>query len=411
MSLPALFAVKQKFTATCIDDVPGAVRSQFARLGLAARVKPGQSVAVTVGSRGISHLVEMVATSIACLRELGLKPFVMPAMGSHGGATAPGQTEILANLGITRDTVGAPIVSHMEVVPIGVVDSGAEILLAKDALAADHLMVINRVKPHTAFRSEVESGLCKMLTIGCGKHLGAVNVHKYALGKTIIPGARLVMQKMSVLCGLAVVESPDHGIHQLSLVGPQDIEATDREMLKVAWTMLPRIPVDALDFLVVEEIGKNISGAGMDPNVTGLWRREGGERKPDFRILAVLGITPQSHGNGMGLGMADLITDRVRDMLDIPAMRTNALTSGVLRSALIPMSLENDRILIETVLHGLLPHPETARIGRIRNTMAMDKMWFSASVLPELRHREGIVVEDEPLAWSFDENNRLLNLT
>ena len=362
MKLPDLYAVRQCFTASSIPDVPAAVREEFARLDLGALVQPGQSVAVAVGSRGISHLAELVSTSILCLKELGLKPFVMPAMGSHGRATGPGQAEILANLGVTEDTVGAPVVSNMEVAPIGVIDLGAEVLVAKDALAADHLMVINRVKPHTAFRGAVESGLCKMLTIGCGKHLGAVNIHKYAVGKTIVPGARLIMHKLSVLCGLAVVETPGHGVHCLRLVGPENIEATDQEFLRIAWTMFPRLPVEDLDFLVVDEMGKNISGAGMDPNVIGQWRRDGGERKPDYRVLAVLDITPESHGNAMGIGTADLTTDRVRDMLDMQAMRTNALTSGVLRSARLPLCLENDRVLIETVVRGL-PHLETARIG------------------------------------------------
>ena len=406
--LPELYAVHQRFTADSIDDVPAAVRAEFSRLDLGSRIKPGQTVAVAVGSRGISHLAEMVSISIACLKELGLKPFVMPAMGSHGGATAEGQAEILANLGITEETVGAPVVSNMDVEPIGVIDSGAEILVARDALKADHLMVINRVKPHTAFRNVVESGLCKMLTIGCGKHMGAVNVHKYAVGETIMPGACLVRQKLSVLCGLAVVESPDHGIHKLRMAVSEDIESTDRELLQDAWLMLPRIPVDDLDFLIMDEIGKNISGAGMDPNVTGLWRREGGERKPDYRVLAVLDITPESHGNAMGIGMADLITERVLNMMDIPAMRTNALTAGVYRSARIPLYLENDRVLIETVVRGL-PHPETARIGRITNTMSMDKMWFSSPVLDELKGREGIVIDDDcPLNLNFDGDNRLL---
>ena len=410
MMLPDLYTVYQRFSADTIDDVSAAVRAEFARLDLGARVKPGQTVAVGVGSRGISRLAEIVSTGIQCLKDLGLEPFVIPAMGSHGGATGPGQAEILANMGITEETVGAPVVSNMDVVSIGLIDSGAEILVAKDAVEADHLMVINRVKPHTAFRNVVESGMCKMLTIGCGKHLGAVNIHRYDVGKTIVPGSRLVRQKLSVLCGLAVVESPDHGIHRLRLAVSEDIEATDAELLQIAWRMLPLIPVDDLDFLIVDEIGKNISGAGMDPNVTGLWRREGGERKPDYRVLAVLDITPESHGNAMGLGMADLTTDRVLDMIDVPATRTNALTSGVLRSARFPLGLEDDRALVEAVLRGL-PHPETARIGRIRNTMSMDKMWFSAPVLPELKKREGIVVEDNPLALCFDENNRLMPFT
>jgi hypothetical protein len=274
---------------------------------------------------------------VAALKSMGLKPFVIPAMGSHGGGKAEGQTGILADLGITRASVGAPIVSNMDVVSLGRIGSGAEVFFAKDALNADHIVVINRIKPHTAFRSEVESGLCKILAVGCGRQKGAANMHRYDLAQTIVPAARLIIQQAPVLCGLAVTENALGGTHSLKLTRPAEFPARDSEFLKIAWTLLPRLPVDDLDILLLDEMGKNVSGAGMDPNVIGFWRREGGPRRPDYRILVVLDLTPHSHGNATGIGMADLTTRRVVDSVDWEATYLNAFTSGVLRSARMPI--------------------------------------------------------------------------
>jgi hypothetical protein len=328
-------------------------------------------------------------------------------MGSHGGATGGGQAQVLAELGITEQSVGAPIVSNMDVISVGCVDSGAEVFFAKDALAADHVVVINRVKPHTAFRAEVESGLCKILAVGCGRQKGASNMHKFDLAKTIVPAAKIIIEKTSVLCGLAVTENATGGTHTLKLAKPEEFPDVDREFLKIAWKLFPKLPLDDLDVLLVDEMGKNVSGAGMDPNVIGFWRREGGERKPDYRILVVLNLTPQSHGNATGIGMADLTTRRVVDQIDYHATYMNAFTSGVLRSVRIPITLENDKSALETALNRS-PDPLGVRLVRIVNTGSLDTFWASESVLPELRKQENIKVDDTPLELKFTDEGRLL---
>ncbi|MBW2430981.1 MAG: DUF362 domain-containing protein, partial [Deltaproteobacteria bacterium] len=291
MDLPPFYRIRQRFNVNSLADVAAAVRDEFSKFDPADKIRPGQTVAVGVASRGTHDLKILVATTVACLKSMGLKPFVIPAMGSHGGGTAEGQTQVLAELGITQDAVGAPVVSNMEVVSLGRIESGADVFFAKDALDADHVVVINRVKPHTAFRSEVESGLCKILAVGCGRQKGAANMHRYDLAKTIVPAARLIMQQVSVLCGLAVTENALGATNSLKLARPEEFPEVDREFLKIAWTLLPKLPVDDLDILLVDEMGKNVSGAGMDPNVIGFWRREGGPRQPDYHILVVLDLT------------------------------------------------------------------------------------------------------------------------
>jgi hypothetical protein len=407
MHFPPLYRIQQRFDVVSIDDVAQAVRDEFARFAPETRIRPGQRVAVGVGSRGTHELKILVATVVECLRALQLEPYIIPAMGSHGGATGGGQAQVLAELGITEQSVGAPIVSNMDVISVGCVDSGAEVFFAKDALAADHVVVINRVKPHTAFRAEVESGLCKILAVGCGRQKGASNMHKFDLAKTIVPAAKMIIEKTSVLCGLAVTENATGGTHTLKLAKPEEFPDVDREFLKIAWKLFPKLPLDDLDVLLVDEMGKNVSGAGMDPNVIGFWRREGGERKPDYRILVVLNLTPQSHGNATGIGMADLTTRRVVDQIDYHATYMNAFTSGVLRSVRIPITLENDKSALETALNRS-PDPLGVRLVRIVNTGSLDTFWASESVLPELRKQENIKVDDTPLELKFTDEGRLL---
>jgi hypothetical protein len=338
-----------------------------------------------------------------------LEPYVIPAMGSHGGATGKGQAQVLAELGITEASVKAPIVSNMDVVSLGHVESGAEVFFAKDALKADHIVVINRVKPHTAFRADVESGLCKILAVGCGRQKGAENMHKYDLGKTIVPAFRLIMRSTSILCGLAVTENASGGTHSLKLAGPEEFVEVDREFLKIAWSLLPKLPMDDLDILLVDEMGKNVSGAGMDPNVIGFWRREGGPRRPDYRILVVLDLTPHSHGNATGIGMADLTTRRVIDKIDWNATYMNVFTSGVLRSAHMPIPLENDRAAIEAAL-ARVPVPANARMARIVNTGELVTFWASEAILPELKVLSTLSVDHQPLELRFNPEGRIIPL-
>jgi len=327
-------------------------------------------------------------------------------MGSHGDATAEGQAKLLNHLGITESSVGAPIISTTDVISVGRLDSGAEVFMSKDAFEADHLVVINRVKPHTLLRGEVESGLCKILTVGCGKHKGALNMHKFGLASTIIPAARIILEKAPVLCGLAIVENALEQVHAVKLALPRQFVEVDTELLKTARRLLPRIPLEDLDILIVDEMGKNISGAGIDPNVIGFWRREGGPRKPDYRTLIVLDLTPQSEGNAMGIGMVDLTTRKVLDKVDLRPSYTNAITSGIWRGVRFPIALENDRAVVETALSHVLD-PDHVRMARIVNTLHLENFWATEALLPELRKQKDVIVDEKPIQLQFDDKGIL----
>jgi hypothetical protein len=401
-----MYRIQQRFDTTSIEDVPEAIDREFSRLNVAKNVQPGQRVAVAVGSRGIHNLPTIVATVVECIRNMELKSFIIPAMGSHGGATAEGQAKLLNHLGITESSMGAPIISNMDVISVGRLDSGAEALISKDALEADHLVVINRVKPHTLLRGEVESGLCKMLTVGCGKHQGALSMHKFGLASTMTPAARIILEKAPVLCGLAIVENALEQVHTLKLALPDQFIEVDTELLKSARRLLPRIPLEDLDILIIDEMGKNISGAGIDPNVIGFWRREGGPREPDYRTLIVLDLTPESEGNAVGIGMVDLTTRGLMDKVDLKPTYTNAITSGVWRSARLPIALENDRVVLETALSHVLDL-DRVRMARIANTLHLENFWATEALLPELRKQEGIIVDEKALQLQFDDEGKL----
>ena len=407
MTIPALYPVHQKFDVRTIEDVPAVVREQFKGFDPGDKIKPGQSVAVAVGSRGTHDLVDLVETTVRCLEGLGLKPYIVPAMGSHGSATGPGQAKVLSDLGISEETIGVPIRSTMDVVSLGRVESGAEVFFAQDALDADHIVVINRVKPHTAFRGEVESGICKIMAVGLGRQVGASNMHKYDLGKTIIPSARLILEKAPILCGIAVTENALGGTQKIVLSPPERFVDTDRELLKEAWELFPRLPMNELDILIVDEMGKNVSGAGMDTNVIGFWRREGGLREPNFNTLIVLDLTDPSHGNATGIGMADLTTKRMMAKVDLEATYMNAFTSRVIRSAKLPIPMEHDRAAVEFALDAV-PDPMNCKMARIVNTGELETFWATASVLPEFASNEKITVENRALNLTFDEIGRLL---
>ncbi len=406
MNYPPLYRIRQRFDTTSIKNLPGSIHREFSRLNGRKNVLPGQRVAVAVGSRGINNLRTIVATVVECIRNMELEPFILPAMGSHGGATAEGQAALLNELGITEASVNAPIISTMEVISVGRLDSGAEVFISKDAFEADHIVIINRVKPHTLLRGEVESGLCKLLTVGCGKHKGALNMHKFGLASSITPAARIILEKAPVLCGLGIVENALEQVHTVKLAFPEQFIEVDKELLRSARGLLPRIPLDDLDILLVDEMGKNISGAGIDPNVIGFWRREGGPRKPDYRTLIVLDLTPQSKGNAVGIGMADLTTRRVIDKVDLKPTYTNAITAGVWRGVRLPIALENDRAVLETAMSHVLD-PRHVRMVRIVNTLHLENFWATEALLPELREQEGLIVEETPLQLQFDDEGRL----
>ncbi|MCB9137028.1 MAG: hypothetical protein H6642_01620 [Caldilineaceae bacterium] len=382
MPLPRFAPIRQSVTTDRIEDIPGHVRAELLRAGLTEEVKPNQRIAIGVGSRGIDCITDVVMTVIQALQEAGAEPFLVPAMGSHGGGTPQGQREVLQGYGLGEEATGAPILSSMDVVEIGVTPGGMPVVFDAHAAGADGVLVINRIKPHTAFREQWESGLFKMLAVGLGKERGAAAIHGWGIAEAMPAAARVVIREMPILGGVAIVENGCHQPAHIEAIPASQIEAREPELLKLAWRHLPRIPLEPLDLLILQEIGKDISGTGMDPNVVGMWRRKGGVVEPDFRALVALDLTPHSHGNAIGVGYCDLIPQRLRDKIDPGPTYTNCLTSGNYNGGKIPITLPHDRAVIESALAAV--SPDRARVVIVRNTMTLDRMWVSEALLEDV---------------------------
>jgi hypothetical protein len=384
LPLPRFFPVRQALPSDHVHDVAATVRAELQRIGLGDRLKPGWTVAITAGSRGIADIPLVTRTVVAIVREAGAEPFIVPAMGSHGGATVAGQRHVLAEYGITEDSVGAPIRATMDTVELGTLASGAVVHFDAHAARADATIVINRVKAHTAFRGDIESGLCKMTAIGLGKQPGAEQIHAYGLRDHIPLAATLALERANVVAGLALVENATHALALIRATPPTGFLDTDRDLLRVANDYLPRIPFDHLHLLVVGWLGKNLSGSGLDYNVVGMWRRIGGEHRPDFERIAVLDLTEESDGNGLGVGIADFTTRRLYDKLDLDKMYLNGLTSGALGAIKIPIVLESDRQAMEVALHSVGHGGPAARVAIVRSTLDLETLWVSEALVDEV---------------------------
>ena len=330
MPLPNVVRVQQVFDKTRLEDAAEAVVAGLRRLNLEKRIAPGARIAITAGSRGIQNLVTMTRAVVDTVKAVGGQPFIVPAMGSHGGATDEGQKNLLADLGISEATMGCPILSSVAPEEIGHTPAGVPVYLDKNALHADGIIAINRVKLHTIFRGEVESGLCKILAVGLGKHKGAQQIHRIGVAPILVETARVILAKAPVLAGVAVLENSRDETMEIHVVPPEQFEATDAALLKRSWQVFPRVPFDPLDVLIVDEMGKNISGTGMDTNVIGIGGRVGGKMTmgtPAVSAVAVLGLTPETHGNANGIGLADLTTRRLVDSIDYKSTYTNVITT------------------------------------------------------------------------------------
>jgi Domain of unknown function (DUF362) len=383
LSLPRFQKIRQALPHQRVADVAQTVRAELARVGFASRLRPGWSVAITAGSRGIADIPLVIRTLADVVREAGAAPFVVPAMGSHGGATPEGQRHVLAEYGITEQSVGAPIRASMDTVELGRLPSGAVVHFDANAAAANATIVVNRVKAHTAFRGEIESGLCKMTAIGLGKQLGAEQIHAHGLREHIPLAARLSLERNNVVAGLALVENAAHELAVIRATLPAGFLSTDRELLRTANDFLPRIPFDHLHLLVVGWLGKNLSGSGMDYNVVGMWRRIGGEQVPDFERIVVLDLTDESDGNGLGVGIADFTTRRLYNKLDLSKMYMNGLTAGALAAIKIPIVLDSDREAMEVALHSV-GHGADARVAIVRSTLELEELWTSEALAAEV---------------------------
>ena len=403
---------RQIFNQSTVKDVPGAIREQLSGRNLAERVLPGQRIAVTAGSRGIANITLILRTVVEELKAVGVKPFIVPAMGSHGGSTPEGQVELLNAMGITEESVGAPIVSSMEVRKVGELDDGVEIFLSKTAIDADGIFPVGRIKPHTDFKGEIESGLLKMLAIGLGNQKGAemIHWHRYDGYHRIMPEAgKLIIEKTNVIMGLAVIENAYHETASVHVLTPEEFYDQEKALLETAKEMLPRLPFKDIDVLVVDEIGKNISGVGMDTNVTGrFWMvNEHDPRAARVKKIAVLDLTHETHGNAIGLGLADVTTRRAFEKIDHHQTYVNCLTQGSGETGKIPPFLPNDRDAIATAIRISGPvNPRDARVIRIKNTQELEIIYISEALVKELEKtpelQKSLQVLDAPEDTQFD---------
>ena len=397
---PLFWGVTRHFNTACLENPAQEVTRLFQSFLPPSSLKE-KTVAVCVGSRGIASLPALVKNSIDCLKERGAHVYIVPAMGSHGGGTAEGQKQLLEGLGITEEAMGVRIRPDMATTEIRRLPNGPTVRFSSEALKADFIFPICRVKEHTILTGDVQSGICKMLVIGCGKHTGAKEYHKFDIGRTLVPSAEIIIDSVSLLGALAVVENTCDKICAMRIAHPKQFIETDKELLALARTTLPRLPFAELDALIINEIGKDISGAGADVNVIGKWRREGGPRTPDYRVLAVLGITPVSHGNATGIGCMDLMPKRLLDIIAYDAMRINVLTSGTFRSARLPLYVDDDRAILNAILNSV---PDSGNISmvRIRNTLALQRFWVTEKTAGAITSDMRCTIDSVPQACQFD---------
>ncbi|ARS91865.1 DUF362 domain-containing protein [Natrarchaeobaculum aegyptiacum] len=409
--LPGFARVAYEPETETLENLRERVREAVVELSL-SELERGSTVAVGVGSRGIHGLADYVREVIDALADRGLEPVIVPAMGSHGGATPEGQREVLESLGVTEAAMGAPIDARMAVEEVGAVtvgDTPTPVYVSRAALEADALLVVNRVKPHTNFTGRLESGLCKMTVVGLGKREGANAFHSTAIAEGYVPTLEallsVVRDALPLRGGVAIVENADEETAQIEGVRADGFESREPELLEAARREMATLPFDDLDLLVVDEIGKEISGAGMDTNVIGRYRvlNAPDPENPDVDLIYVRGLTDETHGNGNGIGLADLTRQSAIDQLDLEQTYTNAVTSGSLAKATLPVVAPDDELAVHIALGALGGYdPERARIVRIRNTTDLSELHVSEALLEdadtsadlEVLEREQLVFED-----------------
>lgn len=415
-TLPRMVTVRQKFEAPRLSDVTGAVSAEFARPEVRACIQRGAVIAVGCGSRGIANIATIVKSVIAELQALGARPFIFPAMGSHGAATAEGQKKVLEGYGITEAATGVPIRATMDTEIVGQLPDGTPVHMDRHAAQADGVVVINRIKPHTAFRGATESGLTKMLSIGIGKIVGAATYHAHGMDTfpELLPRVRDVhLKAKNILFGVGIVENAYDQTARIEIVPAEAIATREPDLQALAKQMMPRLLFSEIDVLVIEEMGKNISGAGFDPNITGRNRRAiTWKQDPLVKKIVVLGLTRESHGNATGIGGADVITMRLFREMDVGATYANIITSMNLDGAAIPIVMNTDREAIALAVKTVVRvKPEQCRIVRIRNTLELGEIQVSEAMLDEVRgNRARFQIVSPALPLPFDAAGRLAPL-
>lgn len=406
--LPRMARARQTFAHHKLDDVAGAVASEIARPEIAARIAPGARIAVGVGSRGVNNIQAAVRATVAALKERGARPFVFPAMGSHGGGGAEAQRRILAGYGITDNEVGAPVEASMDTVVVAEMDDGTPLHMDRLANEADGVVLINRIKPHTSFRGPIESGICKMIIIGMGKINGASAFHGgYEMtdfGKVLPPAAQAVIDNSKFLFGIGLVEDAYDDTALVEAIAGENLVARETELQAHAKSLMARICIDDIDVLIIDEIGKEISGAGADPNVIGsTGRAQEGFELPRVKKVVMLDLTDATKGNAAGIGSADVITSRLYRRIDFGVTYANIVASTYLSGGAIPIPMRTEgeavRLAVKTLI-GI--EPKDARIVRIRNTLALGEIGVSEPLFDEVRAHPDMEIVSEPAEIALD---------
>ncbi|SCW39106.1 protein of unknown function [Paenibacillus tianmuensis] len=410
--IPQMVRIRQKFDGTRLERPTEDLERELAKPGAIDRIKPGQQVAVAVGSRGVANIAAFTRTTIDAIKRAGAHPFIVPCMGSHGGATAEGQKEVLHHLGVTEEAMGVLIRSTMEVVQIGQLPNGLPVYVDKYAYEADAIVVINRVKPHTAFRGKIESGIMKMISIGLGKQKGAEACHQLGfkyMAENVPAMARIMLEKLPILFGVALVENAYDETCIVEVLPAAQMEERERVLLEIAKSRLPKILFDQIDVLVIDYIGKNISGDGMDPNITGRYPTPYAHGGPDVSKMVVLDTTPETKGNANGVGTADFTTQRLVDKMDLAATYANGLTSTVCAPTKIATTLENDLYAIKAAVKtcNILDYTQ-CRLVRIRDTLHLGEIEISVNLLEEAKRHPDIEILSEPYNLPFNSEGNLV---
>jgi hypothetical protein len=414
---PHIFRVRQSFQSPTlpINEIPATVSAELSRLNLGQRVKPGQSVAITAGSRGVANIALIIKAAVEHFQSLGAVPFVVPAMGSHGGGTAEGQRELIEGYGITEAYCGCPIRASMETVVVCQAAEGFPVHFDKHAFGADHVLVVGRVKPHTNFVGDIESGLMKMMLIGLGKHAGAKIYHRailnYSFGQIVRSVAREVLSKCRIVAGIGVVENAYDQTAKIQAVAPHEFEDREKELLVLAKAWIPRLPFKTCDILLLDQIGKNISGSGMDTNVVGRKFNDhvAAEHEwPKIKRIIVRDLTEATHGNATGIGMAEFCRSRCVEKMNVKITRINCLTGGHPTAAMAPLDYPTDRQCLDEALPTIgLTEPPNAKLMWAHNTLDVAEVECSAAYLNEARERPDLEIIKDPRPMPFDVTGNL----
>lgn len=401
--LPNLIAVKQIFDDQKIEDVEKSIKRELKKEEIIKKIHPGDRVAIAVGSRGIQNLKKIVMILIEIVKSRGAKPYIVSAMGSHGGGTEEGQRAVLESYGITQKSMEVPVITTVDVEEAGELPGEQKVYFDCAAAKADAIIIVNRIKLHTDFTGELQSGLCKMLVIGLGNQKGCSSIHEEnpeRFSEIIESAAKLILEKYPVIFGLGIIENAYDRTFHVEAVPSEKLIKREKELVKVAKGKMPRLMVPDIDVLIVDEIGKNISGAGYDPNILGRSSvlKEYSLPIPNIRKMVLLNLTPESHGNGIGMGLFDVVTKEVFEQLDYEAMYANALACKCIEDAKIPLIAADKEEAVRVAVKCIRGvNKENLKIVEIKNTLSLDRIWVSKRVIEDIRNNPKIEIEEEEI--------------